>query len=94
MAVGAPSVYDGLLACGVVGARAGRQASRGVAHTDEGEQFDDFIIRQEWWTGGALQARWCAGNDRGAKIEVVGLSRKVEEIFWDAFDPGQGWRAS
>jgi hypothetical protein len=57
-----------------------------LRHTDEGERFDDFVIRQEWWTGDALPdakvvRRELAGVPR---IEVVGLSRqKVEEIFWD-----------
>src|SRR6478672_3788 len=25
-----------------------------LRHTDEGDRFDDFAIRQEWWTGDAL----------------------------------------
>ena len=34
-----------------------------LRHTDEGERFDDFAIRQEWWTGDACpRPRWCAGN--------------------------------
>ena len=54
-----------------------------LRHTDEGERFDDFAIRQEWWTGEACpRPRWeLAGVP---KIEVVGLSKKkVEELFWD-----------
>jgi hypothetical protein len=58
-----------------------------LRHTDEGERFDDFAIRQEWWTGDALPdakvvRRELAGEP---KIEVVGRSKeKVEELFWDA----------
>ena len=55
--------------------------------TDEGERFDDFAIRQEWWTGDALpEAKVVRRELAGVpKIEVVGLSKeKVEEIFWDA----------
>jgi hypothetical protein len=47
--------------------------------TDEGERFDDFAIRQQWWTGDALPEakvvrRELAGTPR---IEVAGVS-KVE----------------
>lgn len=58
-----------------------------LRHTDEGERFDDFAIRQEWWTGDELPEakvvrRELAGEP---KIEVVGSSKeKVEEIFWAA----------
>ena len=58
-----------------------------LRHTDEGERFDDFAIRQEWWTGDALpEAKVVRRELAGVpKIEVVGLSKeKVEEIFWDA----------
>jgi hypothetical protein len=57
-----------------------------LRHTDEGERFDDYAIRQEWWTGGALPdanvvRRKLAGVPR---VEVVGLSKeKVEETFFD-----------
>ncbi len=57
-----------------------------LRHTDEGERFDDFAIRQEWWTGDALPEakvvrRELAGVPR---VEVVGLSKeKVEGTFWD-----------
>jgi hypothetical protein len=57
-----------------------------VRHTDEGDRFDDFAIRQEWWTGEALpEATVVRREMAGApKIEVVGLSKeKVEEIFWE-----------
>ena len=45
-----------------------------LRHTDEGERFDDFAIRQEWWTGDALPdakvvRRELAGVPR---VEVVG----------------------
>ena len=74
------------------GARSGGRASRSASgalrcgNTDEGERFDDFAIRQEWWTGDALPdakvvRRELAGVPR---VEVVGLSKeKVEELFWD-----------
>ena len=55
--------------------------------TDEGDRFDDFAIRREWWTGEALPEATVVRRElAGApKIEVVGLSKeKVEEIFWDA----------
>src|ERR1700757_223715 len=85
---GAPSgVYDGPYWRGEWWARVPVSKRRGqLRHTREGERFDDFDIRQEWWTGEALPEaklvrRELAG---GAKVEVVGLSReKVEELFWD-----------
>jgi len=65
----------------------------GLRHTDEGERFDDFTIRQEWWTGDALPdakevRRELAGVPR---VEVVGLSKeKVEEVVLGHDYPGQG----
>jgi hypothetical protein len=46
-----------------------------LRHTRYGERFDDFDIRQEWWTGDALPdakvvRRELAGIPR---VEVVGL---------------------
>jgi hypothetical protein len=58
-----------------------------LRHTDEGERFDDFAIRQQWWTADALpEAKTVRRELAGVpKIEVVGLSKeKVEEMFWDA----------
>jgi hypothetical protein len=55
--------------------------------TDDGERFDDFAIRQEWWTGEELPdakvvRRELAGVPR---VEVIGSSKeRVEEMFWDA----------
>jgi hypothetical protein len=55
--------------------------------TDDGERFDDFAIRQEWWTGeeppdAKVVRRELAGVPR---VEVIGSSKdKVEETFWDA----------
>ena len=71
------------------GGRACRSAKRrgALRHTDEGERFDDFAIRQEWWTGDALPDAKVVRRELAGvpKIEVVGLSKeKVEEIFWDA----------
>ena len=73
------------------GARTGGRESlpasvAGLRHTDEGDRFDDFAIRQEWWTGEALpDAKVVRREMTGVpKIEVVGLSKdKVEELFWD-----------
>ena len=57
-----------------------------LRHTDEGERFDDYAIRQEWWTGDALpDAKVVRRELAGApRIEVAGASKgKVEELFWD-----------
>jgi hypothetical protein len=83
-----PSVYDGPCWRAEWWARmpvAKRRAA--LRHTDEGGRFDDFAIRQEWWTGEALPEATVVRRElAGApKIEVVGLSKeKVEEIFWEA----------
>jgi hypothetical protein len=67
-----------------------------LRHTDEGERFDDFAIRQEWWTGDALPEakvvrRELAGVPR---VEVVGLSKeKVEDLFWDTITQVRADRA-
>jgi hypothetical protein len=77
---------------GPTGARSGGRASRSASvagrcgGSDEGERFDDFAIRQEWWTGEALpEAKVARRELAGApRVEVVGLSKeKVEETFWD-----------
>ena len=76
-----------VLAGAVVGASPGRKRRGVLRHTDEGERFDDFAIRQEWWTGEALPEATVVRRELAGvpKIEVVGLSKeKVEEIFWDA----------
>ena len=55
-------------------------------HTDEGERFDDFAIRQLWWTEEALPEATVVRRElTGApRVEVVGMSKdKVEELFWD-----------
>ena len=70
---------------------------RVLRHTDEGERFDDFAIRQEWWTGDALpEAKVVRRELAGVpKIEVVGLSKeKVEEIFWDSPRSEPTWQGS
>ena len=57
-----------------------------LRHTDEGERFDDFAIRQEWWTGEALPDAKVVRRELAGvpKVEVVGRSKeKVEELFWD-----------
>ena len=54
--VGAPpSLYDGPYWRAQWWARVPAAKRRGaLRHTDEGERFDDYAIRQEWWTGDAL----------------------------------------
>ena len=83
-----PAAYDGPYWRAEWWARVPVAKRRGaLRHTDEGERFDDFAIRQEWWTGEALpEAKVVRRELAGVpKIEVVGLSKeKVEEIFWDA----------
>ena len=88
-----PSVYDGPYWRAEWWARRPvAKRRRALRHTDEGDRFDDFAIRQEWWTGEALpEATVVCRELAGApKIEVVGVSKeKVEEIFWDAV-PSEG----
>ena len=45
-----------------------------LRHTDEGDRFDDFAIRQEWWTGDALPEATVVRREMAGvpKIEVVG----------------------
>ena len=82
-----PGDYDGPYWRAEWWARVPVSKRRGdLRHTDEGERFDDFAIRQEWWTGDALPdakvvRRELAGVPR---VEVVGLSKeRVEDLFWD-----------
>ena len=87
--VGAPpSVYDGPYWRAEWWARVPASKRRSMLrHTDEGERFDDFAIRQEWWTGDELPEATVVRRELTGvpKIEVVGRSKeKVEEIFWDA----------
>jgi hypothetical protein len=85
---GAPSAaYDGPYWRAEWWARVPISKRRGeLRHTRHGERFDDFDIRQEWWTGDALPdakvvRRELAGIPR---VEVSGLSKdKVEELFWE-----------
>jgi hypothetical protein len=78
--VGAPPVvYDGPYWRAEWWARIPASKRRGsLRDTDEGERFDGFAIRQEWWTGDAppdakVVRRELAGVPR---VEVVGLSRR------------------
>ena len=59
-----PAAYDGPYWRAEWWARIPDSKRRGaLRNTDEGERFDDFAIRQEWWTGEELpEASWCAGN--------------------------------
>jgi hypothetical protein len=56
-------------------------------HIDERERFDDFAIRQEWWTG-EVRPRGHGGAPglaKAPKIEVAVSPRdKVKELFWEA----------
>jgi hypothetical protein len=86
--VGAPpSVYDGPYWRAQWWARlpaAKRRAN--LRHTDEGERFDDYAIRQQWWTGDALPEATVVCRELAGvpKIEVAGVSKeKVEELFWE-----------
>ena len=48
--------------------------------------FDDFEIRQEWWTGDSLPDAKVVRRELAGipTVEVVGRSKeKVEELFWD-----------
>jgi hypothetical protein len=82
-----PGAYDGPYWRAEWWARVPASKRRGqLRHTREGERFDDFDIRQEWWTGEALpEAKVVRRELAGVpKVEVVGVSReKVEELFWD-----------
>ena len=74
-----PSAYDGPYWRAEWWARVPVAKRRGaLRHTDEGERFDDFAIRQEWWTGEALpEAKVVRRELAGApKIEVVGRPRR------------------
>ena len=57
-----------------------------LRRTREDERFDDFDIRQEWWTGDALPEASVVRRELAGipKVEVAGRSKaKVEELFWD-----------
>jgi hypothetical protein len=58
----------------------------GLRHTRDGERFDDFEIRQGWWTGDALPEAKVVRRELAGipTVEVAGLSKdKVEALFWD-----------
>ena len=82
-----PAAYDGPYWRAEWWARVPASKRRGsMRQTDEGERFDDFAIRQEWWTGEELpDAKVVRREMTGVpKIEIVGRSKeKVEELFWD-----------
>jgi hypothetical protein len=82
-----PSTYDGPYWRAQWWARVPVSKRRSqLRNTRDGERFDDFEIRQAWWTGDALPdakvvRRELAGVPR---VEVAGVSKeKVEELFWD-----------
>jgi hypothetical protein len=82
-----PGAYDGPSWRAQRWARVhGEQRRAELRHTRGGEPFDDFDIRQEWWTGDALpEAKVVRRELTGVpKVEVVGLSKeRVEELFSD-----------
>ena len=70
-----PAAYDGPYWRAEWWARVPVAKRRGaLRHTDEGERFDDFAIRQEWWTGEALPEATVVRRELTGvpKIEVVG----------------------
>ena len=85
---GPPAAYDGPYWRAEWAGAHGRTPSVALrcGTPTRGERFDDYAIRQEWWTGDALPdakvvRRELAGVPR---VEVVGLSKeKVEETFFD-----------
>ena len=83
-----PAEYDGPYWRAQWWARVPAAKRRSVLRdTDEGDRFDDYAIRQEWWTGEALpEAKVVRRELAGVpKIEVVGRSKeKVQEVFWEA----------
>jgi hypothetical protein len=81
-----PGVYDGPYWRAEWWARVPVSKRRGeLRRTRDGERFDDFDIRQGWWTGDALPEATVVRREVAGvpKVEVVGLSRdKVDELFW------------
>jgi len=84
---GSPPAYDGPYLRADWWARVPVSKRRGaLRHTDEGERFDDFAIRQEWWTGEALPDAKVVRRELAGvpKVEVIGRSKeKVEKLVWD-----------
>jgi hypothetical protein len=82
-----PGDYDGPYWRAQWWARVPVSKRRGeLRRTGDGERFDDFEIRQEWWTGDALPDAKVVRRELAGvpKVEVVGRSKeKVEELFWE-----------
>ncbi|WP_101952392.1 hypothetical protein [Mycobacterium sp. 3519A] len=82
-----PAAYDGPYWRAQWWARVPVSKRRGeLRRTREGERFDDFEIRQEWWTGDALPDATVVRRELAGvpKVEVVGQSKeRVEELFWE-----------
>ena len=83
------------------GGRESRSAKRrgALRHTDEGERFDDFAIRQEWWTGDALPEATVVRRELAGvpKIEVVGPVQGEgggDSSGTRSPRPGPSWRES
>src|SRR4051812_14512445 len=73
-----PSPYGLTYWRGMVGSCPGELTPRRFAATDAGERFDDFVVRQEWWTGDALPDAKVVRRELAGvpKVEVVGLSKE------------------
>ena len=82
-----PGAYDGPYWRAQWWARVPVSKRRGqLRHTRDGERFDDFEIRQAWWTGDALPDATVVRRELAGipTVEVAGRSKaKVEELFWD-----------
>jgi hypothetical protein len=82
-----PGAYDGPYWRAQWWARVPVSKRRGeLRHTREGERFDDFEIRQGWWTGDTLPDAKVVRRELAGipTVEVAGLSKdKVEALFWD-----------
>jgi hypothetical protein len=92
-----PGAYDGRYWRAQWWARVPVSKCRGeLRQTRDGERFDDFEIRQGWWTGDALPDAKVVRRELAGipTVEVAGLStEKVEALFWDTItqvraDPG------
>ena len=82
-----PGAYDGPYWRAEWWARVPVSKRRGaLRHTDEGERFDDFAIRQQWWTADAVPdapggvPQTCRCTQGGGGKPVAG---KVEKTCWD-----------
>jgi hypothetical protein len=89
-----PGAYDGPYWRARWWARVPVSKRRGqLRHTRDGERFDDFEIRQAWWTGDALPDAKVVRRELAGipTVEVAGLSKeKVRGTVLGHDYPGQG----